>query len=59
MLEKLKGRVEELKKIVEQSISQHNNIVGRLNESQEWLKHLESEALKEKEEIKEVVGEVV
>ncbi len=63
MLERLKARVEELSKIVEQSVTQHHGIVGRLNETKEWVKILESEAEKAsdevKEDVKEVVGEIV
>ena len=63
MLEKLKARLVELTKIIEQSSTQHNSIIGRINEVQEWIKLLEDEAGKVasdvKEEIKEVEGEVV
>lgn len=63
MLEKLKARLAELMKITEQSATQHNSIVGRVNEIQEWIKHLEDEEAKVagdvQEEIKEVESEIV
>jgi len=59
MLERLKARVEELTKIAEQSVQNHNSLMGRLQEAKEWVKFLEDEAAKSVEEVKEVVGEVV
>ena len=63
MLEKLKLREAELAKVVDQSVTHHNSIIGRLQETREWIKHLESEAEKLSEviekEVKEVVGKIV
>lgn len=64
MIEKLKSRIVELEKIVEQSVSQHNAIIGRLAEAKEWVKFLETEDKKTaednaEEEVKHVEVEVV